>query len=280
MSESTQRYGDSSVPVVHVISDSMGDTAAEVVRAASLQFDSDAITIKRLTQVSDVEQVRNYFDQEENSVVGTAVFHTFASPTLRSEVRYELDQRGIPSIDLIGPAITVMSTLTGLEPKNQVGLGHEGEELYFKSVDAMEFFVEHDDGHKPQDLPHADVVLVGMHRTSKTPISMYLAFSGLKVANIEIELGTDLPKEIFEVDRRRIFGLTSSPERIAEARQLSVADDPAMATLPQINPEDADKEHEYSKRMIEKLGCAVVNMDGRTVEEVASFIFKRIAAIK
>ena len=104
---------DEATPVVHIISDSLGDTASEVVNAAAGQFPNESVRIERLAKVTSVEQVRHYFDEKTDPEIPMAVFHTIVDSNLRAEVRRELDRRAIPSIDLMGPAITVLSTLTG-----------------------------------------------------------------------------------------------------------------------------------------------------------------------
>lgn len=109
------------VPLIYVLSDSRGETANTVVMAAAAQFGPGSVEIKRLSNVQDVEMVRSYFDGHFDADRPSAVFHTFANGTLRREIRRELDSRGIPSIDLLGPAVTVISTLAGEEPTHEIG---------------------------------------------------------------------------------------------------------------------------------------------------------------
>lgn len=112
---------DEAVPMIYVLSDSRGETANTVVMAAAAQFGPDSVEIERLSNVKDVDTVRAYFDEHYDENRPTAVFHTFANGNLRREIRRELDRRGIPSIDLLGPAVTVLSTLTGEEPTHAIG---------------------------------------------------------------------------------------------------------------------------------------------------------------
>lgn len=115
------------VPLIYVLSDSRGETANTVVMAAAAQFGDGSVEIKRLSNVKDVETVRAYFDENFDPDRPSAVFHTFANGILRREIRRELDRRGIPSIDLLGPAVTVISTLTGEEPTRAIGAVYKGE---------------------------------------------------------------------------------------------------------------------------------------------------------
>lgn len=117
------------VPIIYVLSDSRGETANTVVMAAAAQFGDSSVEIRRLSGVKDVETVRDYLDKDLDPERPTAVFHTFANGILRREIRRELDRRGVPSIDLLGPAVTVISTLTGEEPTHAIGAVYkEGEE--------------------------------------------------------------------------------------------------------------------------------------------------------
>lgn len=118
------------IPLIFVLSDARGETANTVVMAAAAQFGDDSVDIERLSNVKDVEAVREFLDANYDPNRPCAVFHTFASGILRREIRRELDRRGIPSIDLLGPAVTVISTLTGEEPTREVGA------LYNKEVEA------------------------------------------------------------------------------------------------------------------------------------------------
>lgn len=115
------------VPLIYVLSDARGETANTVVMAAAAQFGDGSVEIKRLSNVKDVEAVRAYFDENFDPDRPSAVFHTFANGILRREIRRELDRRGIPSIDLLGPAVTVISTLTGEEPTRAIGAVYKGE---------------------------------------------------------------------------------------------------------------------------------------------------------
>ena len=265
---------DENVPIVHVLSDSLGDTASNVVAAAAGQFEPGSIAVQRLCRVSDVDQVKTYFDHESLTMEEhpTAVFHTIVDSDLRAEVRHELDSRGIPSIDLIGPAISVISTLTGEEPKNIPGLIHKTDERYFQRVDAMEFFVEHDDGRNPQDLPKADVVLIGVSRTSKTPLSMYLAFNGLKVANVPLAPGVIPPKELDLVDPGRIFGLVSTTDVLASIRQQRLSDEALALAGSYADPAEINIEQAEARAEMKNLGCIIVHTEHKAVEETASEI--------
>lgn len=268
--------------IIHVISDSLGETASGVVMAAAAQFEPGEVKIERLGKVTTLDQVREYFDElGDDDTHPSAVFHTIVSNDLRREVRRFLDDRGIPSIDLLGPAINVLATLTGKEPKGVPGVIHNTDDKYFRRVEAMEFFVEHDDGRNPQDLSKADVVLVGVSRTSKTPLSMYLAFLGFKVANVPLALGVQPPVELDEVDPGRIFGLLSTTDVLADIRQRRLADDAAFALAGSYaDPAEIVAEQAEARALMRRLGCITVHTEKKAVEETANEIIEHIEALE
>ncbi len=272
---------DPTKPVIHVLSDSLGDTACEVVLAAAGQFDEGAIRIKRFPKVSDPSQVREYFEHRITTGEVMAVFHTIADAKLRKQVKKVLDSMGIPSIDLLGPAINVIATLTGTDPKGIAGIIHRTDERYFHRIDAMEYFVEHDDGRNSDDLASADIVLLGISRTSKTPLSMYLAFQGYRVANVPVALGVEPPEELYRADPMRLFGLLSTTDVIAEIRNRRLGDDMTRAVAGSYaDPEEIAAEMDEAHALMKRLGCFVVRTDGKAIEESAAEIISHLEEVE
>ena len=164
---------------VLVISDALGETAASVALAAAGQFDEGAVAIERLSRVQDARQVKRYLESLAGAAKKIAAFHTIVQDELRCEVAGLLVEQGIAAVDLLGPAIDTIAALTGLAPKGIPGIIHRTDERYFQRIACMEYTVEHDDGRGADDLSAADIVLIGVSRTSKTPLSMYLALQGI-----------------------------------------------------------------------------------------------------
>ena len=269
------------VPVIHVISDSSGQTAYDVVRAAMSQFKGEVVRVARLSGVRGVDEVRRHFDAFDGEDVPKAVFHTIVDYNLRSEIRSELDRRGVPSIDLLGPAMNIISTLTGEEPVSVAGRRSEDDERYHSRVTGMNFFADHDEGLNPEDLGQADAVLFGVTRTSKTPLSLYLGFLGYKVANITYSLGQEPPAQLFEVDPRRVFGLVHSSSMVGEIRDRQLSDDAAFALMGSYaDTGDVDVEKAEARQVMDRLGCTVVNVDGKTVEDLAGEILEQLKGIE
>src|SRR6185369_4122971 len=144
---------------------------------------------------------------------------TVVSTAHRELLRRLCDEEGVDAVDLIGTLMSKLSSFLGAQPKGVPGLLHTLGDEYFRRIEAVEFTVRNDDGREPQNLPKADLVLVGVSRTSKTPLSTFLAQKGFKVANVPLVLGIEPPAELFQIDQEKIFGLTIKAEALLQIRQ-------------------------------------------------------------
>lgn len=257
--------------IVFVISDSLGDSAKSVVDSAASQFSDGAMCVRRLSQIESVDDVRTYFDEHDDDFVETAVIHSIVNPTLRSEVRNELVSRGITSIDVLGPIVQVLAGLTNEKPKNQAKAHHMVDEHYLKRVEAMEFFVDHDNGKNPQDLPQADVVLIGLTGSAKTPLAMHLSFLGYTVASISLDPGCEVPQELYAIDKGKIFGLTASVDVISEARKRSASQTETRDIVAEV-----EEGQNLAAQIMDKLGCVVLDTTNKTVEELTADVLSQI----
>lgn len=267
-------------PIIHVVSDSIGDTACEVVLAAAGQFPPDAFEIVRLPKVERVSQVERHLAEHGASNRQAAVFHTIVGPALRDEVTELLQRLDIPAVDLMGPALGLLSSLVGTEPLGIPGVIHRTDERYFYRISCMEFTLEHDDGAGSEDLCRADIVLIGVSRTSKTPLSMYLALQGYRVANIPLVPGSEPPRELFDCDPARVFGLLSTTEVIASRRNERLEGPLSRAVAPSYaDPEHIARELDDARALMRRLGCFVVRTDGKAIEESAAEISAHLERI-
>jgi regulator of PEP synthase PpsR (kinase-PPPase family) len=184
-----------------------------------------------------------------------------------------VEGKPVAAVDLIGPAIEAIAEATGLKPKGKPGLIRKTNEEYFGRIDAMEFAVDHDDGRNMDDLAGADIVLIGVSRTSKTPLSIYLASRGYRVANVPLSRGIPDPPQLFTIDSRRIFGLTSQAGLLSEIRYRRLGDAAAYAgSYAEIGnvQEDLDE----ARLLMRRLGCIVIKTDNRAIEETAQEILR------
>lgn len=186
---------------VFLLSDATGETVEKIVMAALTQFREKSVRLKRLSNIRTKNQVYEALD--EALAAQALVVYTIVNRELAQLVHDECDSLGMISIDLITPLLLRLSEYFGHSPGETPGLLHEVDEKYFRRIEAVEFTVKHDDGQEVRNLHKADIVLVGVSRTSKTPLSIYLAHNGWKVANIPLVQGIAPPTELFQVDSAR-----------------------------------------------------------------------------
>jgi regulator of PEP synthase PpsR (kinase-PPPase family) len=259
---------------VIVISDGTGETASAITRAAMTQFSDRDIFFTRYKNVRTKEQVDAIF--QEAAIHHDIVVYTIVSVELRAYIA-ELSKRDhVRSVDVIGPLLTAFSNFFESEPNYQPGLLHAVNDQYFSRVAAIEFTLNHDDGKNLASLDEADVVLVGISRTSKTPLSMYLSLEGIKVVNVPIVMGIPLPQKIFEIDQRKIFGLTIDPDTLFHIRKnrlnrLGLNNDQGeYADISKLS-----EEIEWATKIFnENKRWPVFNVTGKALEETAAEILK------
>ena len=257
--------------IIYVLSDSIGETGELIARAAARQFTTDNnFEIRRFPYISNIEQIENIL-QEAKELLSIVIYTT----VLEDNKDY-YDRRGeelnIPVIDVMGDPLRAIGKLVNKAPKREAGLIRRLDESYFNKVEAIEFAVKYDDGKDHRGIKRADICLVGVSRTSKTPLSMYLAHRKFKVANVPLVPEVPAPKEIFEKDKKRIIGLVASPKKLNEIRQerlksLGLDFNANYASMDRIK-----QELEYSRNIMEKLGCKVIDVSYKAIEETASII--------
>ncbi len=262
---------------IYIISDSTGETAATMIRAALVQYPHKDVNIIRCKNVRTENHAENLI--EECFQKRGLIAYTVASTQLRVKLKDLSSAKGIPYIDLLDPLLNTLDAFFGVSSKNTVGALRVVDDLYFKRIEAIEFTVKHDDGKTLNDLDKADIILVGISRTSKTPLSIFLSHKGWKVANVPLVLNTPLPTELAKVDQRKVVGLIidmDSLQRIRKNRLEKFGQDPGgeYASLSHIH-----KEIEYAERIYkENRRWPVFNVTERALEETASEIVRVIAS--
>lgn len=200
-----------------IISDATGETAYRMLRAALLQFKQD-ILISRYGKVRTRTEIQTILRSASQN--HTLLVHTFVSSKLRNLLETMAAKQGIECIDLLGPLMEKLTSLFHKQPVAKPGLLHKVDDEYFERIDAIEYTVRHDDSRSIKDISVANIVIVGVSRTSKTPLSVYLAQDGWKVANVPIVMGIELPAELFRMDQDRVVGLSIEPRRLEEIRRV------------------------------------------------------------
>jgi regulator of PEP synthase PpsR (kinase-PPPase family) len=199
----------------------------------------------------------------------TIIVYTLVMPHLRAELKLMTEQYGIPTVDIMGPLIDGLSALLGKAPRLEPGLVHQLDEDYFRRVEAVEFAVKYDDGKDPRGFLKADVILLGVSRSSKTPVSMYLAHRRLKVANLPLVPEVALPKELFMVSPHKVVGLLVSPEKLHSIREERVKTIGLRSDANYSNLERILSELDYAEGVYKRVGCPVVDVTNKAIEETA-----------
>ncbi len=265
---------------VFIISDSVGDTASALVNAAMSQFAGIKVTIERLPKVSSAQQVADFVQPRvgdisfEDSATGKIAVITIADPKLSRDVCASVTQLGVACVDLLSPTMSAIAKATGMTPALRAGINRTLDESYFKRIEAMDYSVDHDDGRLPEEYKDADIILMGVSRTSKTPLSMYLATYGYKVANLPLAPGMTPPKQIYEVDRWRIFGLMSSPTVLSDIRQRRLGPDGMRIAKNYASVDYIEYDLDEARAFMRKIGCIVIRTDNRAIEETAQEILR------
>lgn len=256
---------------IFVVSDGTGDTAADTVRAAMLQFHS-RWRMRKYGDVRSAAQARAVIQAaaEANALVVFTLVNREAAQALRDHAA----RQGVPTVDLLGPLIANIAEHLHLEPRLEPGLLHGFSDEYFRRIEAVEFAVRHDDGANLHTLHQADIVLVGPSRTSKTPLSMYLAQRGLKTGNVPLVPGVDPPRELLELSRRKVFGLLADADRLVTIRRARVRGLGAGTSLGYAEPDAVERELAAARRLFLQRGWRVIDITGRAVEETASRILE------
>ncbi|MFC4618023.1 pyruvate, water dikinase regulatory protein [Camelliibacillus cellulosilyticus] len=256
--------------LVYIVSDSVGETAELVVKAAASQFQEINVDIERFPYVNDEGTISEIVaSAKENKAL---IAFTLVVPEVKAMLVGKADAVGVTSVDIMGPTINKMENLFGERPKYEPGLVHKLDEDYFRRVEAIEFAVKYDDGRDPRGILRADLVLIGVSRTSKTPLSQYIALKRLKVANVPIVPEVEPPEELLTVDPAKCFGLRISPTQLNHIRKerlkaLGLAPDANYA-----NPERIQEELTYFENVVKRIGCPVIDVSNRAVEETGNII--------
>jgi regulator of PEP synthase PpsR (kinase-PPPase family) len=260
---------------VVVISDATGDTAEKVVRAALLQFKDVECSVRLYSRVrleNEIEKILERAAELSALVVFTVV------NTAERELLWKLcSQLNIEAVDLIGGLMNKLATYLGSQPSGVPGLLHTVGEDYYRRIEAVEFAVKNDDGAEPRNLPKADLVLVGISRTSKTPLSTYLAQKGLRVANVPLVLGVDPPTELDQVQPHKCYGLTIQADSLVRIRQARLAHLGMPADSSYGMREHIQREIAYAQEIFRRHpDWPVIDVTAKAIEETAADILRLV----
>ena len=271
------------LPTIHVISDSMGNTAKTIARSAASHFGELDPNITVLPYVRSFDQIRSFLEEEQRlhrqmyNDDRIIVYYTLVIQELRDALEsYLADHPNIYAVDVLSDSIAVIEQVSGKTHNPAPGEQHKINDQYFQRIEAIEFTVSHDDGLLTQDLPEADIVILGVSRTSKTPTSIYLGQQGYKVANVPLVEGLELPKEVYEVDRERLFGLITDPSVLVGVRKSRMGGQLGQSRYADIDA--VTLELDRARTIMRGLGCVIINTKDRAIEETAQEILRHYNA--
>jgi len=259
---------------IYLLSDATGETAERMAMAALTQFRGQQASLKRISNIRSKVQVYEALDLA--AADRAMVVFTIVNRELAQLVSAECDALGLASIDLITPLLMKLAAILGVSPKQTPGLLHGVDDAYFKRIEAIEFTIKHDDGQEVRNLAGADVILTGISRTSKTPLSVYLAHRGWKVANVPLVPGMKPPEELLAVDPTKVVGLVINPERLVQiraARLRHLGQDPRLAYA---DFEQVEEEIRHARYLFRRQPWVVIDVTNKSVEENANEVLVKL----
>lgn len=250
--------------VVFAVSDGTGVTAERVLRAALTQFEK-SVEVRRIGEVRTVDRVREVV--QEAARCRALIVHTLVTAELREAMFEEGRRHHVHTLDLMGPLLERLTDLLEMPPLAQPGLYRM--EDFNRRIEAVDFALHHDDGQNADELAHAEIILVGVSRTGKTPLSIYLAYRGWLVGNVPILMEVNPPPILFQLPPERVIGLTVEPSRLAQLRQVRARRiSPVVSDYADVRRVRA--EVVYALELCHRHGWRVVDMTSKPVEEAAA----------
>jgi regulator of PEP synthase PpsR (kinase-PPPase family) len=262
------------IPPIYVVSGGMGASGEHLLKTALAQFDADAVELIVVPHVLTLENLAGVVQQV--AAQGGLIAHTLVDADLRDHMNALARQYHIAAIDLIGPLLRQLARHLQQEPLGQPGLYRQLNAEHFARMDAINFAVKHDDGLRAHELDQAEIVLVGVSRSGKTPLSMYLSTQGWKTANVPLIPGIDPPHTLFRIDPRRVIGLDLDPERVIAYRRTRQLGLHVPRRSAYTDPQAVYGELEFARALFQRHHFTVVDITEKSIEESAERIIQRV----
>lgn len=260
---------------IYAVSDSIGETAELVAKASATQF-SDEIHVQRVPYIKSPEDVIEFINSIKDPK-NVLIVSTIVLVDVREFLVQRCIEKGINITNILGPCISMLSRMIGKNPDYKPGAVWRMDNEYYKKIEAMEFAMQYDDSKNHNGIKHADIILIGLSRTSKTPLCMYLANKGIKALNIPLMPEIPLPEELFDVDRKRIIGLTIDPIQLMEIRKHRLGNvTTSYKEIEYANAERVLEELEHADRVMKRLGCKTIDVTKRAIEDTALIIMESV----
>jgi regulator of PEP synthase PpsR (kinase-PPPase family) len=268
-----KKKGISKKKIIYLVGEGTGETINKIARAALVQFSRERFEVKSFFMVKDkqdLSRIAKYAAGDKALIAFSIV-----QPSLRDFLIEEAHRIGLKAIDVIGDFIMQLSIFLDEKPMSIPGRQYILDEDYFRRIDAINFAVKHDDGKHAQGMKAADIVLVGLSRTGKTPLATYLANQGWKVANIPVHPDMDSPRELLEIDQRKVFGLVISVESLVKLRESRLEQLGLMPYAKYADPIQVEEEIEWCSEFFKKHPrWRIIEVSNKAIEEVSACIIR------
>jgi len=256
--------------IIYACSDAIGETAEAVAKATLRQFSSERVKVKRYGHLKSEDEIVRIV--AEAAASGGFISYTLVQPELRELMKEEALKAGVRAVDVMGPMMQAYVDTFGSFPKREPGLLHSIDEDYHRRMEAIEFAVKYDDGKDARGLVQAQVILIGVSRTSKTPLSIFLSHKGIKTANLPLMPEVNPPVELKSAPGRLIVGLTMQVEHLLGIRteRLKTLGLPSSAHY--ASSVRIQEELDYAAAVMKSLDCPIIDVTNRAIEETAGII--------
>ncbi|MCD1146871.1 kinase/pyrophosphorylase [Peptoniphilus sp. KCTC 25270] len=257
--------------VIYVISDSIGETGELIAKASVRQFETENYEIRRFPYHNSIEHIGPLLE-EAAKLPKALIVYTNVDMETREFIERKKLELNLHVVDVMGHPMKEIESILQYPPKREPGLIRRLDENYFKKVEAIEFAVKYDDGKDPRGVIKADICLVGVSRTSKTPLSMYLAHKNYKVANIPLVPEVPVPPEVYKKNRNQVFGLVANSSKLYTIREERLKAMGLNSTAKYANVDRIKDEVNYSKEIMKDIGCVMIDVSNKAIEETAEII--------
>lgn len=256
---------------VYIISDSTGETAETFAKSVVTHFPNVEFNVNRKFNIDSEEKINKIVEKMPNDSI---IIQTIAEKKLEEYLIQKAKEENIKVIDILGPALSIFEQVTGQKALREKKLTRKLSKDYFSMIESIEFAVKYDDGKDPRGIKEADILLLGVSRTSKTPVTMLLATKDYKVFNLPLVPEIRLSEEVFEIDPKRIIGLTIDPDKLSKIREDRSKGLGLKSKSEYFDKERINRELEYAKGVFEDLDCKVFDVTLNTIEQTATDVLE------
>jgi [pyruvate, water dikinase]-phosphate phosphotransferase / [pyruvate, water dikinase] kinase len=263
------------IPPIFIVSGGKGIAGHTLVHSLLIQYPNNNVPVSVIPDIQSPEKIDEVVRQAKKS--NAIIVHSMVSSTLRKLLLDRCHEEGVKEIDNMGPLADYLENELGLVSISVPGLYRRINAQYFDRIEAIEYTMNHDDGLDTNHLKNAEIVLIGVSRAGKTPLSVYMSMFGWKVANVPLIINIDPPSQLFEVDPRRVFGLRISPEQLIPLRTQRMKNQRMFGNNGYINEDEVQAEVRFANRIFERGGFTVINVANKPIETTANEIIGLIS---